>query len=173
MNLKRILILFLIIYIANINLFADNSKHNYSIKDIEKITPIYLDKNPSKLNPVFVDIDNDDDFDLLEFNDGKVALYSNIGTKDNPEFILENENYDSYQRVFFIEPKIPYPIFFADSDNDGDLDLFAVKDYKYNKNRLKSYTVSYAENSIDIDTGTLVTIILILVIILLVLAILK
>jgi hypothetical protein len=121
-----------------------------------------------------VDVDKDGDFDALKFDNGNVEYYKNTGTAENPSFILENKHYEKYDKAFFVDPKMPYPIFFADKDGDGDMDLFVVKDKEYNKQQHKyEYKIASAENTMDLDTGTLITIILVLVIVLLVLAILR
>ena len=97
-----------------------------------------------------------------------------MGTNENPSFVLEDKNYETYSRTFFVDPKIPYPMFFAVINSDGDMDMFLVKDKEYNKQQHKfEYKVSNAENSMDVSTGTLITIILVLVIVLLVLAIVR
>jgi hypothetical protein len=142
--------------------------------DITKLSGSYLEGKLDFKNPVMVDVDNDGDFDALKFDNGNVEYYKNVGTLENPSFILENKNYDSYGNVLFIEAKIPYPLFFADTDGDGDMDMFVIKDRSYNKQQQKfEYKVSSAENTADLSTGTLITIILILVIVLLILAIVR
>lgn len=162
------------ILILNIHSSAGNSEKIFNKQDIEKLSGVYLESVPGIKNPVMVDVDKDGDFDILKFDDGNVEYYRNTGTLDAPVFILENRNYDTYERVMMIDPKIPYPLFFADSDSDGDMDMFVVKDRVYNKDQnMYSYKTSYSENVLGLDTGTLVTIILILVIVILVLAILR
>ena len=147
---------------------------DYTNESISKLSGAYLEGKLVFENPVMVDVDKDGDFDALKFDDGNVSYYKNLGTNENPSFVLENENYETYSRTFFVEPKIPYPMFFADKDSDGDMDMFVVKDKEYNKQQQKfEYKVSNAENSMDLSTGTLITIILVLVIVLLVLAIVR
>ncbi|HRE11538.1 MAG TPA: VCBS repeat-containing protein [Ignavibacteria bacterium] len=153
---------------------ADFPLKTFSNDDIKKITGAYLEGKLDFENPVMVDVDKDGDFDALKFNDGKVSYYKNVGTNESPSFVLENENYETYSRTFFVEPKMPYPIFFADKDGDGDMDLFVIKDKKYDAaSHSYEYKVTGAENSMDLSTGTLITIILVLVIVLLVLAIIR
>lgn len=147
---------------------------SFTKEEITKLSGTYLDGKLDFKNPVMVDIDNDGDFDALKFDNGNVEYYKNVGTLDNPTFILEDKNYESYGNVLFIEAKIPYPLFFADTDGDGDMDMFVVKDKIYDKQQHKyEYKIAAAENSLNLDTGTLITIILVLVIVLLVLAVLR
>ena len=68
--------------------------------------------------PEFIDIDNDNDFDLFigEYN-GKIKYYRNDGNSTTPNFI--NVGYLSdIDLGFFSVPE------FCDIDNDGDYDLF-------------------------------------------------
>ena len=68
--------------------------------------------------PEFIDIDNDNDFDLFigEYN-GKIKYYRNDGNSTTPNFI--NVGYLSdIDLGFFSVPE------FCDIDNDGDHDLF-------------------------------------------------
>ena len=153
---------------------AEIKNIKYSADDIKKIAGSYMESGLPFENPVMVDVDNDGDFDALNFDDGNVEFYKNTGTLEKPVFILENKNYESYNNAFFVKSGIPYPMFFADSDGDGDMDMFVVKDKTFNTVQNKyDYNISSAENSLSLDTGTLITIILVLVIVLLVLAILK
>ena len=176
--------LFLAIFIAFSNsIFSDIPPEDqttgkipaiFNSDDIGKLTGSYIEGKLDFSNPVMVDVDLDGDFDALKFDDGNVAYYKNVGTLENPTFILEDRNYEKYDRVMFIDPKIPYPMFFADSDGDGDMDMFVVKDKVYDKQQQTyKYKVASAENSMDLSTGTLITIILVLVIVLLVLAIIR
>lgn len=170
--MKTVIVLLSLVLILNI-VKSDNPTVIFSKQDIIKLAGAYLENKLSFQNPVFVDVDKDGDFDALKFDGGNVEYYKNTGSLENPVFILENKNYDKYDVAFFADPKIPYPIFFADMDGDKDLDLFVVRDKQYDRYEKQfNYNISTAANSLDLDTGTLITIILILVIVILILAIL-
>ncbi len=170
--MKKLSIVILLLILSFLSLESAVPVNIFSKDDIKNLSGPYLEGKLDFENPVMVDVDNDGDFDALKFEDGNVAYYKNVGTLENPTFILENKNYEKYDRAFFINPKMPYPMFFADNDGDGDMDLFVVKDKVFNSSKQKfEYKVASAENSADISTGTLITIILVLVIVLLVLAI--
>ncbi|NNF58697.1 MAG: hypothetical protein HKN04_10700 [Rhodothermaceae bacterium] len=68
--------------------------------------------------PVFADLDNDDDLDLLVggFN-GRMALLRNTGSATAPQYELEDERYQNIDVGQYIRPT------FGDLDGDGDLDL--------------------------------------------------
>ena len=70
------------------------------------------------LSPEFIDIDNDNDFDLFvgEYN-GKINYFENVGTPNQPTFI-DNGFIDNIDLGFFSVPE------FCDIDADGDYDLF-------------------------------------------------
>lgn len=166
------LFLFFAVISAGI-LKADVPDQVFNKKQIKELSGAYLEGKLGFDNPIIVDVDKDGDFDALKLDKGNVEYYKNVGTLDNPTFILENKNYDKYDAAFFIDAQVPYPIFFADKDGDKDVDLFVVKDKEYNKSQQKyEYDVSYKENDLNLDTGTLITIILVLIIVILVLAIL-
>jgi len=170
--MKKLLILTLILFFTGI-LKPDEPLKIFSKEEIKKLAGAYLENKLAFQNPVLVDVDKDGDFDALHFENGNVEYYKNTGSQDKPVFVLENKNYDKYNAAFLIDPKLSYPLFFADADGDGDMDLFAVLDKEYNKSEKKyDYNVSSGNNFLGLDTGTLVTIILILVIVLLVLMIL-
>lgn len=178
--MKTLTILLLIHIIFAFSARSDTLANTFSTVDtflkeeIKNLSSSYLEGKLDFENPVMVDVDKDGDFDALKFEDGNVAYYNNVGSLDKPSFILENSKYEKYERAFFIDPKIPYPIFFADKDGDGDMDMFVIKDKIYNNQQQKfEYNIAIAENTIDISTGTLITIILVLVIVLLVLAIIR
>lgn len=157
----------------NISVKADISVKTFTKNEIRNLSEAYLSGKLMFDNPVIVDVDKDGDFDALKFDDGNVEYYKNVGSLENPSFILENKNYDKYDPVFFVNANVPYPIFFADKDGDADMDLFVVKDRVYDKTQNKySYKIAYSENALGLDTGTLITIILVLIIVILVLAIL-
>lgn len=171
---KSAIVIFLALHIIGSMIYAGIPSIKFTDEDITKLSPAYMEAKLNFENPVFVDVDKDGDFDALKFADGNVEYYKNNGTLEAPYFVLENRNYDKYDKALFIDPKMPYPMFFADSDGDGDMDLFVVKDKVFNKSEMKyNYKVSSAENTLDLDTATLITIILVLVIVLLLLAILR
>jgi hypothetical protein len=69
--------------------------------------------------PTFVDIDADDDFDMFIGEEGgRISLFRNDGTKDQPRWSFVSDFYDS---IDVGEKSAP---FFADIDGDGDFDLF-------------------------------------------------
>ena len=77
----------------------------------------------ASLSPEFVDIDADGDYDLFHgwYNSnsqGKIALYENIGTANNPQ--LEVITYDLLGP--FNDGEVSPAL--CDIDNDGDFDLF-------------------------------------------------
>jgi hypothetical protein len=133
-NLKFAVSLFVLF---NINLVSDNSLNKFSKDDIERLAGIYIAQNPCSVNPVFTDIDNDGDFDALNIDEGNVEFYKNTGTLNEPVFILEDKNYDSYTTSLFLNPKIPYPLFFADMDNDNDPDMFIVKVRIFERSKIR------------------------------------
>ena len=153
---------------------SDSPLNTFTKEQIKSLSGSYLEGKLDFENPVMVDVDKDGDFDALKFGDGNVAYYKNVGSLESPSFILENAHYDKYENAFFIDSKMPYPMFFADSDGDGDMDMFVVKDKKFDAEQKKyNYKVFSAENTADLDTATLITIILVLVIVLLVIAIIR
>ncbi len=77
--------------------------------------------------PQFVDIDNDNDYDLFvagEIEDvgggttefSRIWLFENVGNENNPIFEFKSSFYDSIYDIS--------QIYFADIDADGDYDLF-------------------------------------------------
>ncbi|MGH2576124.1 MAG: T9SS type A sorting domain-containing protein, partial [Ignavibacteria bacterium] len=70
-------------------------------------------------SPNFADMDNDNDYDLFIGNRiGLIAFYRNIGTPNNPNFVLV-PNYFSFINVY--SASVPA---FVDIDNDTDKDIF-------------------------------------------------
>lgn len=174
--MKYIIFILTFTVLLGIQSRADENKvqKTFSKEDIQKLADAYVHNNLGIENPAIVDVDHDGKFDLLKFNNGNVEFYKNVGTIEEPKFVLENKNYDSYKEASFLKTGMPMPIFFADKDGDGDLDLFAVRESGFNTlTQQNEYTVYAADNALDLDTGTLITIILVLVIVLLLLAILR
>ncbi|SVE60013.1 uncharacterized protein METZ01_LOCUS512867, partial [marine metagenome] len=74
--------------------------------------------------PDFVDIDNDNDFDMFIGNsDGSIHFYENIGTPYIYNFILITEQF------FEINVENKSAPEFHDLDNDGDYDLIVGSEY--------------------------------------------
>jgi len=94
--------------------------------------------------PVFTDIDDDGDFDLLYTTVTNhyyisAQLFENIGTAQQPEF----EQADINNSPFAVVLESEIPIFeFADFDNDGDQDMIHSA---YN-NENETCKISYYEN---------------------------
>jgi len=171
--MKNLIPIISFVFLFNNFMYADIPVKTFSNKEIRDLSASYLDGRLSFEDPVFVDVDKDGDFDALNFDNGNVELYKNVGTLEKPAFLLENEHYDKYDATLLHGVKMPYPMFFADKDGDGDMDMFVIKDKEFNKKENRfHYKVSSAENTMDLDTATLITIILVLVIVLLLLAIL-
>ena len=75
-----------------------------------------------KAAQTFVDIDNDEDFDLfIGASGGCLFFYRNDGTPENPSWTFVTTNYNS-----IITQGVPN---FVDIDNDGDFDLFIGKEH--------------------------------------------
>lgn len=72
----------------------------------------------SNATPAFVDIDNDNDYDLFvgEFN-GNINFFENTGDSSNANFVAVT---DSFSHINVGGKSFP---FFTDMDNDGDFDL--------------------------------------------------
>ncbi|MDD3626524.1 MAG: VCBS repeat-containing protein, partial [bacterium] len=69
--------------------------------------------------PVFVDIDNDNDFDMfIGEGDGYINFYQNNGTVSSPAWTFITATYESIDVGDRSTPA------FSDIDNDGDYDLF-------------------------------------------------
>jgi len=71
--------------------------------------------------PVFVDIDDDNDLDMfigsLKNPLGSVNFFENIGSNSNPEFLLVDSTFFGITSDLSVSPT------FGDIDNDGDFDL--------------------------------------------------
>jgi hypothetical protein len=80
----------------------------------------YLAKLIAHAAPCFSDADQDHDFDLFLGNsEGTIHFYRNSGSSQQPDFLLETENYGA------IDVGAESTLCWADIDDDGDSDLFA------------------------------------------------
>jgi len=109
-------------------LFAQEPKFQREVDTIPVIINGVPVSNPfaggaSYSKATFIDIDNDNDFDLLVgAYDGNLNFYRNDGTTANPAFTFVTENFASIDIGLYSTPA------FADIDNDGDFDLFVGED---------------------------------------------
>lgn len=121
------------------DIFTGNNIYVRLIKNIgTKSSPLFQsftdtvknsDGNPviseSGSNPVFVDIDDDNDFDLVSGNtSGTLTYYENIGTASNYNFKFVT---NQWQDIIIIGGDFLHgasSLEFADIDDDNDLDLF-------------------------------------------------
>ena len=102
---------------TSVLLFFENtgsvSNPSFAVRDSLNLIPAF------HYAPVFDDLDADGDLDMLlgTWNDG-IAFYRNAGTKERPEFKLDQEGFVKLTRGSHTTPAL------ADIDADGDKDLF-------------------------------------------------
>jgi hypothetical protein len=105
--------------------------------------PFQLAPFPSYSTPVFVDLDNDNDFDIMAGSDtGNFRYYENVGSSSSPQFANFQQNPFSLQ--FFAQNSTPS---FVDLDEDGDMDMFSGSDtgnFRYYENIGNSSSPSFA-----------------------------
>jgi hypothetical protein len=98
--------------------------------------------------PVFVDIDNDGDFDaFIGELDGNINYYRNDGTKENPNFTMITGGDDPFDGLGVGSCSAPA---FVDIDNDGDLDSFVGSKYDY----IKYYENTSTDGNITFEERT-------------------
>ena len=150
-------------------------KKTFSKKDISNLAEQYIKNNAGVKNPIIVDVDNDGNFDILNFTSkGNVEYYRNTGSLEVPDFVLENKNYDKYEVNSFLPNGLKIPVFFADNDGDNDMDVFGIVTDGYDSQTHKlKYEPVYVENTMDLDHYTLITIILVLLIVVLLIVIIR
>ncbi|MEO8666039.1 MAG: VCBS repeat-containing protein [Ignavibacteria bacterium] len=150
-------------------------KRTFTKKEITALADQYIKNNVGVKNPVIIDIDNDGNFDILNFTSkGNVEYYRNTSTLESPFFVLADKNYDKYEVNSFLPNGVIMPVFFADRDGDNDVDVFAIVKDGYDEQTHKpNYETVYIENTMDLDHYTLITIILILLIVALLVIIIR
>ncbi len=80
----------------------------------------------SAAHPVFVDIDNDNDYDLFFGQwEGNINFYRNDGNNISYHFVKVSETYNNIDIGYGSQPA------FVDIDADGDYDLFIGASYHY------------------------------------------
>lgn len=81
--------------------------------------PFGINPSDGLISPIFADIDNDGDYDLLAstYLDGTTMYFENTGTAELPEFGTDETEAYGLSFYYFISYN------FVDMDNDGDLDL--------------------------------------------------
>jgi predicted lactoylglutathione lyase len=85
------------------------------------VDPLGIEVIHSNSSPCFVDIDDDDDYDLFSGSLGStIYYYENIGNKTNPDFSQPQENPFGIEDVIYAYSTPT----FVDIDNDNDFDLF-------------------------------------------------
>jgi len=110
---------------SDITDFYWNNSHQFPstfTKDTSILFNIYSGGqiNTNSDYPVFVDLDNDTDLDLVIGGYNGLLYYKNIGTKLSPQF---TEDYSVFADVNLKIGQDAKPAF-VDIDNDGDLDLY-------------------------------------------------
>lgn len=101
--------------------------------------PFSLDPSTGSFAPIFGDLDDDGDLDMLSTNydDGTAMYYENTGTDTDPVFDTEVISPFGLEAVYFINSD------FVDIDDDGDLDIMGVQ---YNEDD-SSVNIYFIENS--------------------------
>ncbi|MDQ3194071.1 MAG: VCBS repeat-containing protein [Bacteroidota bacterium] len=176
--MKTLISVLIILFISAGILYANEPaavKTTFSKKDIKGLADQYVKNNAGVKNPVLIDIDNDGNFDILNFTSkGNVEYFRNTGTLEVPLFTLVNKNFDKYEVNTFLPGGLMMPVFFADNDGDKDVDVFGIIADGYDsKTHKQKYKTVFIENTLDIDNYTLITIILVLLIVALLVVILK
>ena len=103
---------------GNINFYRNIGTPNLSKWDLVSSNYNFIDVGRYSF-PVFVDIDNDSDFDLfVGQKKGKIYFYRNDGAPTLPSWSFVTENYNFIDLGWYTKPAL------ADIDGDGDFDLF-------------------------------------------------
>lgn len=119
---------------SDYNILFQKNIGNSEIADLEEQTgtsnPLESVLTTSRPYMSFVDIDNDNDYDLF-INDqysNEILYYKNIGTPEAPEF---EQQLDASNPLNGEDPFNSDRLYFADIDDDGDLDFFMGKNTGY------------------------------------------
>ena len=95
--------------------------------------------------PVFVDLDDDGDLDLIVGNYyGTLTCFKNVGNSTSPSWEADSSVFSGIDVGYSSAPT------FADLDNDGDLDLIIGEEYgtlKYYKNTGNKTAPSWAQDT--------------------------
>jgi hypothetical protein len=105
---------------ANYGFYYARNDGNVWVPDFKQTTSGFTSINPGfRSTPVFIDIDNDGDYDIVSGNStGKLTLYVN----NNGTFTANTTMFAAIQVSYASMPA------FADIDGDGDLDLLVGSD---------------------------------------------
>lgn len=101
---------------ANMGGYAEQFFNSWTGKD----NPFFNVRLSGETAPTFVDLGNDNDFDLITLSPGRTTMYfyENIGTPRHPNFVyVDAVNWGSY--IIDFE--------FADFDADGDMDFVVAE----------------------------------------------
>jgi len=151
--------IFVGIYTGNINYFENIGTPDSAVYALADSNFQNIDIGE---NPVldFIDIDNDNDFDLFVGAgypysvDGKVYYYENVGTAFEPEMTLITNNFEGIDVDENASPE------FCDIDDDSDYDLFVGSEdgivwFYENIGSPELYDFEYVTNYyFEIDVGT-------------------
>ncbi|MCX6640385.1 MAG: VCBS repeat-containing protein, partial [bacterium] len=110
---------------VNGNIAFWKNSGNFQLPGYQFITNQYdsIHMQESRANPCFRDLDGDGDLDLIVGDiDSHVHYYQNIGTSQNPEYLLITNDLVPAAPPWIVGPEL------IDIDADGDLDLFGGAD---------------------------------------------
>ncbi len=113
-------------YYGQLNYFENEGNNEYPQFKLPVSFPFGLDSISDIVFPVFADLDDDGDFDILLGNDyGNLFFIENTGNASNPAFARPVIHPFGLDTVFY---GFAFPAL-ADLDNDGDLDVMVGEYY--------------------------------------------